>query len=1048
MSRNIRTLIKGLPDSPVIKEDWDITPITSVVTPDLIITETSNCTVSPQGLVIADVTGATDAGFISVVKTNITMQSLETDKTITFGFRADDVPLVSPGMVGIMVAPATRTAAQIGAEVEAIFFNGTSLANNRIFHYALSFGTTYQAPTTYRIPNTLTPNGVVGNFVNGVIGLSDLAIGSESGMLLSRRNNTLYIGRFDSHSDGVQYDLNGHIAVSNGPVLDDTMTVFFVTLCADIGDGLENIAYTPSLDLLPPGYDTTGTSVVTAPPTLQTPDWVNFANPVRPSYTQTQQATLPANVRIGQFYRVLIDSLYAGPDPSPYGYPLKHNQTVLINGISGAGNITAYVDNESLIELTNDILEPIATQQALLTQTVNDIGALIQQTQEDVNVALLNAPEVVVYVKDSTMVGIDASLTFSTAVTFNTFHLAYQYLIALPKFIKKRIVIDDRGTEPVTGVSGVMYYFLENNITLSTYMEYLGLLTPSVLAVYQGIYLTLDCTGLLLDKFHGEYGVETTPIIMREVVGTDIPLFNNMSSPIIIGDNCVLTTTDSSFDFTGPNNKFVIGDNSEFYLYLYRDIVANNYQPFTFYRGKGSRVAFNQSTLLAEHPSFQTFVTVNRPFDDGQDNIQFVDTGVIYSYTEIDPFYYQNTQYTIVRHIRDLGIPDANGYIELSGTRNFLFVVSMEFYNRGFRIMQNADITLRSLPAVTLTANTNKPFIVNNGICRDYLNHLIHRPSDAAIPLIENNSSYYRVGGKLTGFRLFTSNIGTSYGIKAFHLIGAEFGREDTLAINQINTVGNCKDFLIKDLQLLCPLINIPLVQLDVANITAADKYAIDGVHGTYNTIGTPTYGILDIIGTFIKDSFSTTETISVKRIDMSHGGSTVKNYLITRNGVQYPFKSDTLFDYDGRRLGLSVINGSGNVTGNGTLTNPLTITGAQLQLMESGWIKDTALPTYYRYQSREVNKRFLCRLKADIYRTGATGNALVAIKVANPSTGASTGTDVTFTLGAANERKSIEIATIINEIPFNHAVIVTGGLAGSTSDLFFENVMFTITEV
>ena len=70
MPRNIRTLIKGLPDSPVIKEDWDITPITSVNTPDLIITETSNCTVSPQGLVVADVTGATDAGFISVVKTN------------------------------------------------------------------------------------------------------------------------------------------------------------------------------------------------------------------------------------------------------------------------------------------------------------------------------------------------------------------------------------------------------------------------------------------------------------------------------------------------------------------------------------------------------------------------------------------------------------------------------------------------------------------------------------------------------------------------------------------------------------------------------------------------------------------------------------------------------------------------------------------------------------------------------------------------------------------------------------------------------------------
>lgn len=1046
MPRNIKTLIKGLTDSPIIKEDWDITPITGTTTPDITFTQLSNCNSVGEQIVV-DITGVTGTGYVSAVKTNITMQTLETDKTIKIGLIADDIPLSAPCLVGLYVAPASLTTTQVKDEVYNMWFSGQPLPNNRIIHYVLSFGSSYQAATTYRIPNAVMPTGVIGALSNTVPGIADLKIGSKTGLLLSRRNNNLYIGRFDVHSDGVQYDLNGTEAVVNSPVLADSMTVFYISLVADQGGGLQNLAYTPSVTLSPPSYDITGTSVEAAGPPDST-DWVNFANPVRPSYTSILQATLPTDVRIGQFYRVTIDPSYTGIDPTPYGYPLKNNQTVLINSITGAGNITAYVDNESLIELTNDIIEPFATQQTLLAQSVSDFSGLIQQTQEDVNVALLNAPEVVVYVKDSTIGGIDASLTFSTAVTFNTFHLAYQYLIALPKFIKKRIVIDDRGTEPVTGVSGVMYYFLENNITLSTYMEYLGLSSPSVLAVYQGIYLTLDCTGLLLDKFRGAYAVETTPIVMREVVGADIPLFNNMRSPIIIGDNCALTAVDSSFDFTGPNNKFFIGDNSEFYLYLYKDIVANNYQPFTFYRGKGSRVTFNQGTLLAEHPLFQTFVTVNRPFDDGQDTIQFVDTGILYTYTEIDPFYYQNTQYTIVRHIRDLGIPDANGYIELSGTRNFLFVVSMEFYIRCFRIAQNAVITLRSLPAVTLTAITNKPFIVNNGICRDYLNHLIHRPSDATIPLIENNGSYYRVGGKLTGFRLFTSNIGTSYGTKAFHLIGAEFGREDTVAINQINTVGNCNDFLIKDLRLSTPLINIPLVQLDVSNITAADKYAIDGVHGTYNTVGTPTYGILDIVGTFIKDSYLTTETIAVKRIDMSRGGSSIKNYLITRNGAQYAFKSDTLFDYDGRKLGLSVINGSGSIAGNGTLTNPLTIIGPQLQIMESGWIKDTALPTYYRYQSREVNKRFLCRLKADIYRTVATGNAMVGIKVANPSTGVSTGTDMTFTLGAANERKSIEIATIISEIPFNHAMIVTGGLVGSTFDLSFENVMFTITEV
>lgn len=112
--------------------------------------------------------------------------------------------------------------------------------------------------------------------------------------------------------------------------------------------------------------------------------------------------------------------------------------------------------------------------------------------------------------------------------------------------------------------------------------------------------------------------------------------------------------------------------------------------------------------------------------------------------------------------------------------------------------------------------------------------------------------------------------------IYAEQLVSATYNWDPTTPVSSIIGLKR-NDFLIKDLRLSTPLINIPLVQLDVPNITVADKYAIDGVHGTYNTIGTPTYGILDIIGAFTKDNSSTTETITVKRINMSRGGSTVK---------------------------------------------------------------------------------------------------------------------------------------------------------------------------
>lgn len=1048
MPRNIRTLIKGLPDSPVIKEDWDITPITSVITPDLIITETSNCTVSPQGLVVADVTGATDAGFISVVKTNITMQSLETDKTITVGFRVDDVPLVSAGIIGIIVAPATRTAAQIGAEVEAMFFNDGSLANNRIFHYVLSFGTTYQASTTYRIPNTLTPNGVVGNFVNVVQGLADLEIGSESGMLLARRSGTLYIGRFDTHSDGIQYDLNGHVAVANGSVLDDTMTVFFVTLCADIGDGLENIAYTPSLDLLPPGYDTTGTSLVTATPTLRTPDWVNFANPVRPSYTQTQQAVLPVNVRIGQFYRVLIDSLYTGPDPTPYGYPLKHNQTVLINSITGAGNITAYVDNESLITLTADIIAPITTQQVLMAESIADFSALLQQTNNDVNKALLNAPEIIAYVKaDSELQNNQTVLNFSTMVSFDTFDAAYTYLIALPRFIKKRIVFEDR-VAPYNlyyGAEGVMYHLMQNNIVLSSYSKFCRLQNPDYPTTNE-VQLVADVTSLHLESYVGNWTPVTIPLIVSPFDQSDVtqvvPSAAAFLGRLFLGDDCTFSMSTSMCDLSTHSAYINVGDRSTIYLNINDNVDLGTVLPIVFEKGYGATVNVNNSGGGAYTPNM-TLIYVKSKYEVLNDQFNNISPDKIhYEFRGIDPLSSQYPGTTIIRHVSQLGVPNFQGRLYLNQSR-YVFAASLDLVNNVLYVPYGNSVTIQQAGDVSISSNGTTPLIVD-GICIDLGVHFVMVPPYGTAPLIISNNSYRRYGGELTGNVLFIASAPQFGGGGVFHMTGVRHtlwpGFTEIISKSSVSGIA---DFQIKDLYLDAVLGNTPLFDFNINTLQPSYKYVIDGIHGIANYSA---YGLVDITNGYGKSQADIAETIVIKNIHLKSYGLNDTRPLVTLAGAPYDIATDPVFDYDGRRVGFLLRGATGNA-GSSNPATPSSIVLAGGTYNEFGFYRDVTSPQLLRYRSRKHPRRFIYRLRANVYRTVSTGNAIAGIGFAGVSGTGLVRNFETFALSAANVRVPIEFVIIAESLPFNHQVVLLGCLSDSGDNLYFENIEFSIQE-
>lgn len=1046
MSRNIRTLIKGLADSPVIKEDWDITPITSTVTPDLVLSQPHNCVVSPQGVVVTDITGVTDSQYISVVKTNITMQGLETDKTIRFGYQLTDAPTATPFLVGIVIAPANRSATQIADELNATLFVRSPMSNNRILHYSLQYNSIYNAPTTYRIPTPATPNGVVGNFSNQVT-IADFAVGSQSGMLLASRDNTLYIGRFDVNSDGVAYDLNGRAAVANGPAFEADMTVFYFAIVVDNGDGLQNVAYTPSLTVDSPGYNTVGTSAALAP-TLVRPDWTKFANPVRPSYTQTVQAVLPTDVRIGQFYRVLINPSYTGTDPTPYGYPLKHNQTVLINSITGSGSITAYVDNESLITLTNDLLAPITQQQALLTQSMADFSVLLQQTNDDVNIALLNAPEVIAYVRaaDYPLTGAKEAFNFATAVAFDTFDAAYTYLITLPRFIKKRIVFEDRSLTDTyySGAESVTYHLMQHNIVLSTYSQMRRLVIVDY-PLSQLVHLSADVSSLHVESFQGSWNYLTTPLPMRPFSSNEpddvVPATDQFNGRLYIGNDCTFTMYSNAADFSAYGGVINVGDRSTLYFSIVDNIDLGVVQPLTFVKGRNALLGvYNNGGGVG--PSGYPFVTVMCDYEVSQDQFSgFTPDQIYYQYRGIDPLSAQYPDAIIVRQRSQLGLPNYQGYFMLY-QQKYVFAAPLDLEGYSLSVPDGVATTIQSAGDITISTNGVTALMVG-GTCIDLGVHFQVIPTGGTVPVIASGGFYYRYGGRLTGSKLFSA-YPSQYNSGVFHMYGvrhALWPSESQITVP--SSVGALPDFQIHDLYLEQPLGNTALFTFNINTLDPNHKFIIDGVYGT-DTYST--YGLVDIINGYGKASPDITETIVIKNIGLQTHGMANTRALVTRDGLAYDISSDPVFDYDARRLGFLLRK----ATGSAASSNPATPSSVDLNggvYNEFGFYRDSNFPSLLRYRSRKHPRRFIYRLRANVYRTVGIGDAVVGVGFVNPDTNAITRNIETFTLATTNVRVPVEFVVIAESLLFNHQVVLLGCLTTSGNPLYFENIEFSIQE-
>lgn len=1030
MPRKIKEVIIGLPDSPVIKQDWDITPVTQVITPELSFVQTANV-VDNNGQFLVDVTGVAESQYVSVVKTNLTLEGLGTNRTFKYGLVLDDLPLpTTPCAFGIYLAPNTRTAEQVRSEIETALFGGGQLLNSRVMAYSLVFNTTQQTVITAKIPTTLTPTGVV----RGSAGVNpNLAIenGYKMGLLISNRAEGLSIGRFDVNADGVTYDLNGVEPVL-GHTIPETHTIFYFSLITDTGTGLSNIAFTPSLTIDSPSYDTVGTSAENF-----SIDWAAFANPIRPNQTTVTQATLPADVRIGQFYRVVIDPSYVGPDPTPMGYPLKNMQTVLVNAITGPNSITAYVDNETLIELVDDAMQPVVQQQTAILQSIADLGTLVQQTQDDVNVALLNAPELIIYVKNTAISLPDPDLAMTTAVVSNSFDEAYVYALTLPKFIRKRIVIDDRlsGGFMVYGVSGKMYHLLENNITISSYTIFNGLYDSGLVSP-NAILLAFDCTGLKLDKFKGNYFSETTPIPRVSPTDFNLPLANALLANILLGDNSYFYTSDEHVDLVSGQHYFDLGRNSNLFLTITQD--PNIIETININKGQGSYVQVSVQNIYLYAPNNIYKVIITKAIDSPDDFIDYGPSGVKYYLADTDPYRDidgNGTGYNkVIRSVTDLPFPDYLNRILISSGK-YLFVKTLELNDKSLYVQAGTPVELNALPGVKITT-TDVPNILNEGVCVDNGINWVNKSTGGGVPAIENTGDYKRDGGRIIANKMFRSNPDAYSGqVHRFVMSNVEHEGYVYGYYQGYNEIGQCVNFTMTNIKLSGFVGNSPYVQFNLNSIDSSQRYSVNGLYGIHG-YNNATMGLFNIVNAYGVTGVLA-NVISLKNISLGNGTYP----LVTKDGLLYPYKSDTLIDYDGKKYFVQLINGSGNSRGT-AFSSPLNLSGE----VRSGFARNLHIFQHLR------NNSTVCKIKMSGYvsKTVSTGgNARVTAVVGRVSgTGDTVLADLTPVLAAANTPVYFEFTTI-TELYNADALLLNGCLAGSQLDyLYFTNVTLEVTEI
>lgn len=525
--RDIKQVLRGFIPSGEVRE-WDVTPVITVVPGTFTNEDIHNAAWNGTTLHVNGV-GNVDSIFMSAMKTTLTMADLSSGQALRYSVRLSDILVNGALFFGLIILPSTTTAAAASQLVVA------SLQSQPDVPVIVS-GVLHTSTETESLIGGGISNDLIGvlNLAaaasNANIAEIDVDVGYVEHLFLRKYNNEFYICKEIVSADGTTYDIYGRSAITNNPVVPDDMTVYlFAGSLILNGLAAEHARYSvqPTFEIVPISRDVANTTFEAQVGDQEVFDDY-FPTITTPSSTVVAQRTFPLGARPLEFYKTKVMGLVGVPI-EPYGITISADQLLIINNVDlGSESFTPLVYAASI----SDMLAPVFTQQTAMLQSIAEIGTLVQQSATDVNKALINAGEMVVFVKN--LLG---NQDLNSNITFDTFDAAYLHLSTFPQFIKKRIVLDDRLGSLVVGTTGTDYHCAANNITLSTYTAYTSeniYKNPSVdVTGTLSTYMLGNYFDVILDRFEGRMAAGAGRIADA---GTPKHLFLQMSQSFFITD--------------------------------------------------------------------------------------------------------------------------------------------------------------------------------------------------------------------------------------------------------------------------------------------------------------------------------------------------------------------------------------------------------------------------------------------------------------------------------------------------------------------------------
>lgn len=1040
--RNIKDVLLGDAEQNHIKGVWDITPVvtTEVITPAIV--SSTGFTVTGTDTLLLDATGQLGSSLLSVARTNINMAPLANDQPFQFGIEMLTAPPQGEvWAVGFYIDVGGVSDAVIKNRISSILFNGTPMPVGTVFHYALSYEASCQLVTSAKIANIAVPAGISKTSI-GTLQTLDLIAGSTTGLILHKDSltDTLNIGAYATNSSNTILDLTGQDIAANGPILPSTHTVYVFALTAEAGTGLHSLSFRIGSDMAPASYDVTGTSYLTTPGTDQS-TWDALFPPdiTGPITVTTAQAVFPMGAKPGQFYKVSYDPLWNGITPAPFGQLVTDAQTILItNTVPGSEQFVAYVDNVSLEAGVNRITEPLVQQQTNILSSIADLGDLLQQTQDDVNAALLNAGEVAVYVVSPAVISPIENIA-SGVVSYNTFDEAYLYLITLPPYIKKRIVIDDRGANNIIppGVGSRLYKFLENNITISCYTR---LNAYSGYDAFPSIYtaLTLDCTGIRLDKYSGTYTRLNTKIPFAPPVDA---VADYLAGPqLVIDDDVWLVTSDNDVELmVYSQNVLKTGNNCYLRLVIFDNI--SMYPGWSIF--KGTNTTINIQNNSADTFTIGLFAQVNTPHGNLQDTFPVTEDLLSYVYTGIDPLAAGSLTTRVIRHSTDLGYPNPGQPFQLVAG-DYLFARSIDIPN-GITFLGGGTVTLRAMPGVVLTTD-NSPAVINKGTIIDTGVHwYVNEFTNGQYPAILNYGNYSRVGGQITAGKLFYTAPDPVYGNpNRFSMVDVLHNLHPSVnVITVANIAITPVSFVLKGLVINGVFGNTPLIDFTIG--APGNKAGITGItaQGSSNI----SCAIVNITGDYLfSGNGYANGTIAIDSININDSKGIDTRAYFSKNNAVYDYKNDPFLSYPGKKFLAMNWLGYGDAVGNNVYDSGISIVGGYERL--EGFKREGMF--YKPITGRK--RKFRIDFTGNAYRLGHTNtNGKVSVSYLASADNISSAFPLKvldISIPVIGTRYPFKITAIVDLNP-NDSIFIGGWFAAGSNDrIYLDNIDLIITEL